>query len=321
MLISCIRNYKSLSIQHDVPALKFRSSILITLLLGGTSRLAAQYYQASICHYGVENGLSHREVEAVFQDYDGFIWLGTRFGLNRFGGHHFTSWTQPRRGLHFNDISRIFQDDAGWLWLFNGDQTFVFLHARSGEVRRAEERLGTTLPFQTSSEVWQYDLRSPAAEYLSPISSGWSAWSTPSGNTWPTRSSTRNLSPKKWPSVVANCNSWWVCRLMPVSRKSGCRKRVSCWQAGSTPPSKKWPPLWVIPTANIFPGSSGCVSANCPRNIYIKHYFNEHFIANRPKLPGVVSQFNGLPGEIGGMLSSYLCRTFNNCPGSCLTLP
>ena len=74
MLISCIRNYKSLSIQHDVPALKFRSSILITLLLGGTSRLAAQYYQASIYHYGVENGLSHREVGAVFRRVFGKVW-------------------------------------------------------------------------------------------------------------------------------------------------------------------------------------------------------------------------------------------------------
>ena len=112
----------------------------------------------------MENGLSHREVEVVFQDQDGFIWLGTRFGLNRFDGYTFKSWTVPQYKLNFNDISRIFQDDAGWLWLFNGDRTFIFLHPRTGELRTTQERLGAALPFKTSPDSWPYNPLNPAVD-------------------------------------------------------------------------------------------------------------------------------------------------------------
>ncbi len=144
----------------------FWKSIRTALFLFSVRCLSAQDYHAEILHYGVENGLSHREVEVVFQDRDGFIWLGTRFGLNRFDGYTFQSWTRPQYGLNFNDISRIFQDDAGWLWLYNSDRAFVFLHPHTGELRTTEQLLGAALPFKTSPDHWQYDPRSPAADSM-----------------------------------------------------------------------------------------------------------------------------------------------------------
>lgn len=40
-------------------------------------------------HYGVQNGLSQSTVYAIMQDRTGFIWIGTKEGLNRFDGTSF----------------------------------------------------------------------------------------------------------------------------------------------------------------------------------------------------------------------------------------
>ena len=40
-------------------------------------------------HYQVENGLSDNMVTCCVQDKSGYIWIGTRDGLNRFDGYTF----------------------------------------------------------------------------------------------------------------------------------------------------------------------------------------------------------------------------------------
>ncbi|WP_460950436.1 hybrid sensor histidine kinase/response regulator transcription factor [Spirosoma daeguense] len=77
----------------------------------------AQQFAASVQHYGPENGLSHREINAIFQDRRGYMWFGTKVGLNRFDGLKFTTYTKERNGLGFDEIQSIAQDADGLLWL------------------------------------------------------------------------------------------------------------------------------------------------------------------------------------------------------------
>jgi len=72
---------------------------------------------ASVQSYGPEQGLAHREVNAIFQDRRDFMWFGTKLGLSRFDGATFTTYTREKNGLDFNDIQSIAQDAAGLLWL------------------------------------------------------------------------------------------------------------------------------------------------------------------------------------------------------------
>jgi signal transduction histidine kinase/DNA-binding response OmpR family regulator len=66
----------------------------------------------------VKDGLVHQEVNISYQDRLGFIWLGTRFGLNRYDGYEFKSFTREKNGLGADHIDFITEDDAGRLWLF-----------------------------------------------------------------------------------------------------------------------------------------------------------------------------------------------------------
>jgi ligand-binding sensor domain-containing protein/signal transduction histidine kinase len=68
----------------------FRSAFAATIAsvaLFYSSNVSSQNYYFK--HYQVENGLSNNDVRAVFQDKAGFVWFGTRDGLNRFDGYSF----------------------------------------------------------------------------------------------------------------------------------------------------------------------------------------------------------------------------------------
>ncbi|MBO0936049.1 helix-turn-helix domain-containing protein [Fibrella sp. HMF5335] len=89
----------------------------MAFLLGCCSLAGAQPVVASTQRYGPEQGLAHREVNAIFQDRRDFMWFGTKFGLNRFDGATFTTYTREKNGLDFDDIHAIAQDADGLLWL------------------------------------------------------------------------------------------------------------------------------------------------------------------------------------------------------------
>jgi signal transduction histidine kinase/ligand-binding sensor domain-containing protein/DNA-binding response OmpR family regulator len=75
--------------------------------------------ELSFDRLGVREGLSQSTVLAVFQDSYGFIWLGTRDGLNRYDGYQFTVYRhQPAdsRSIGGNIINGIAEDAAGNIW-------------------------------------------------------------------------------------------------------------------------------------------------------------------------------------------------------------
>jgi len=71
----------------------FKNIIYSILFLTATySACQAQYEHISFDHYNVKNGLSNDEVNDIIQDDDGFIWIATRSGLNRFDGKDFAKY-------------------------------------------------------------------------------------------------------------------------------------------------------------------------------------------------------------------------------------
>ncbi len=97
---------------------------------------------ASVQRYGPENGLAHREVNVIFQDRRDFMWFGTRFGLNRFDGTTFTTYTREKNGLDFNDIQSIAQDADGLLWLMGpvGKSTITLFDPLTGVATSFQKR-------------------------------------------------------------------------------------------------------------------------------------------------------------------------------------
>lgn len=68
----------------------------------------------------VEDGLSSREVNCAIQDQYGYMWFGTRNGLNRFDGKTFLSFTKQQHGLRQNKIIQIGTDYNNLLFIMYG---------------------------------------------------------------------------------------------------------------------------------------------------------------------------------------------------------
>lgn len=65
-------------------------------------------------------GLSNSRVTCVLQDSDGFLWVGTDDGLNRFDGYEFKVYRNDptdSTSLMKNSIIQIYEDDRGALWV------------------------------------------------------------------------------------------------------------------------------------------------------------------------------------------------------------
>ncbi|MGL1894509.1 MAG: histidine kinase [Spirochaetaceae bacterium] len=74
----------------------------------------------SINNYQMDDGLSANLSTKVLVDKEGFVWIGTEDGLNRYDGKSFNKYkTDPDRSdsLNNNQITTIFEDSKGYLWI------------------------------------------------------------------------------------------------------------------------------------------------------------------------------------------------------------
>jgi ligand-binding sensor domain-containing protein/signal transduction histidine kinase/DNA-binding response OmpR family regulator len=68
-------------------------------------------------HLTTNEGLSHNSVYSIVEDNYGFIWIGTRSGLNRFDGYKFKVYDINNSGLRNAYINNVFKDSKGRIWV------------------------------------------------------------------------------------------------------------------------------------------------------------------------------------------------------------
>ncbi|WP_299556318.1 two-component regulator propeller domain-containing protein [Seonamhaeicola sp.] len=73
--------------------------------------------QGAFKQISIEHGLSNNRITAIVQDSLGFIWIGTKNGLNRYDGTQFKKYNQKNSGLSSNDISSLHIDKKGNVWI------------------------------------------------------------------------------------------------------------------------------------------------------------------------------------------------------------
>lgn len=74
----------------------------------------------SIKHYGVNDGVSQSEIKCIRQDSEGYLWIGTQNGVNKFDGYSFENFFYDptnNSSVSNNWIFDISEDDDGNLWI------------------------------------------------------------------------------------------------------------------------------------------------------------------------------------------------------------
>ncbi len=92
--------------------------LFVFLIAFVASTIGAQPYDFR--HYQVENGLSNNAVICSVQDKAGFLWFGTKDGLNRFDGYTFKVFRNnpdDSSSIGSNFIYALFVDKKGTMWI------------------------------------------------------------------------------------------------------------------------------------------------------------------------------------------------------------
>ena len=82
----------------------------------------------SFVHIGSEDGLSQSNVKAIIQDSYGFMWFGTKNGLNRYDGRHIELFNcdDESKGRSNHNISALFEDDDRRLWVGTDEGVYIY---------------------------------------------------------------------------------------------------------------------------------------------------------------------------------------------------
>ncbi|RKR14422.1 two component regulator with propeller domain [Maribacter vaceletii] len=112
---------------------KYRLGILVVFIFF-FSKIYCQeskFYSAKLNFKNIttKNGLSQRSVVKILQDNQGFIWFGTRYGLNKFNGTEFKVYNYSSKdstSLSHNRITSLTLDKKGNIWV--GTETGLNLY-------------------------------------------------------------------------------------------------------------------------------------------------------------------------------------------------
>jgi signal transduction histidine kinase/DNA-binding response OmpR family regulator/sugar lactone lactonase YvrE len=92
--------------------------LLVSFLLGLFPKIGlAQDYLCKVEKLSIEDGLSNPYTYAIGQDDKGFMWFGSKYGLNRYDGYQFKIFTKEEHGLQSNIINKICVDPDSNLWI------------------------------------------------------------------------------------------------------------------------------------------------------------------------------------------------------------
>lgn len=108
--------------------------------------------QSRYNHYSAKDGLSQLNVRSILQDKQGFIWVGTWDGLNRFDGYRFKVYQHDptdSSSIANNNVFILNADKQDRLWILFPDGRVNIYNKRTGEFRLLKNQDGSALVSST----------------------------------------------------------------------------------------------------------------------------------------------------------------------------
>lgn len=177
--------------------MRFKPLLFIVIFLLAANTLKSQSYYFR--HYQVENGLSNNTVGCSLQDQQGFLWFGTKDGLNRFDGYSFKVFQNDRddpKSIGSNFIISLFEDKTGVLWVGTDRGLFKYdaitesfspvINAPVDEIRGIQMDNNQCLWFIVRNRLYKYDLNKGSPGRYKKLNSYGvtSVCMTPDGTLW-----------------------------------------------------------------------------------------------------------------------------------------
>ena len=96
-----------------------RFLLLATVCILGAVSLNAQDKHYQFSRLDIGDGLSHNLIRCFYKDRNGFMWIATGSGLNRYDGYTFKVYKHSgdTAALTDNDITGIYEGPFGKIWV------------------------------------------------------------------------------------------------------------------------------------------------------------------------------------------------------------
>lgn len=92
--------------------------LVVIIVAWPVSQSFSQYQPIRFEHCSLRQGLSQGSGYTSTQDKDGYIWMGTQHGLNRFDGYQVSVFYRGSNGYRgSNHINSLLTDSAGNVWI------------------------------------------------------------------------------------------------------------------------------------------------------------------------------------------------------------
>ncbi|WP_125782312.1 EAL domain-containing protein [Pseudoalteromonas rubra] len=93
---------------------------MLRIILSFILIVSAFFAHAQVSRLSPAEGLSQSYVNTLLFDDNGYLWLATEGGLNRYDGYQVLEVAGPNQDLNKMQIDRIYKDDNGIIWIASG---------------------------------------------------------------------------------------------------------------------------------------------------------------------------------------------------------
>ena len=143
---------------------KFFIKLIIFLIL--VLNLYSNDYKIKFQHITIKDGLSQSSVFSIFQDKEGFIWIGTEDGLNKYDGYKFKIYrNEPNNpgSLSYSYIKVVYEDNLGNLWIgtygggldrFDKDKEIFIHYKNSMNLNSLSSNYVTSICEDKNGDLW-----------------------------------------------------------------------------------------------------------------------------------------------------------------------
>jgi signal transduction histidine kinase/ligand-binding sensor domain-containing protein/DNA-binding response OmpR family regulator len=127
----------------------------------------AQSKDLNFLHLTTEMGVSNSECKMIVQDKEGFIWIGTADGLNRYDGINFRIYRKiihDSTSLQDNHITALFVDSNGELWIgtnrgglskyIKENDTFITFKTKDEDITTISDNSVTGITEDRRNRIW-----------------------------------------------------------------------------------------------------------------------------------------------------------------------
>lgn len=119
----------------------------LSLYPGAAHLVSGQVYLGKVQQLSVDQGLSSRFANDLLFDHEGFLWVATDYGLNRYDGFDFTWLTSQTMGWRSDITWMLAEDDQDRIWIATKDRSgFHFI--RLQDIYLLDRKSGKSCPWQ-----------------------------------------------------------------------------------------------------------------------------------------------------------------------------